>query len=113
MDEAERCHKLAILETGIKRADGSPEELMQQMGAHVVEVASSKLRQLKQQLIELPEVITAAQLGARLRVLVKDSIADPLDFLVQQKGISSIDQLSLVRPSLEDVFVTCTGEGRQ
>ena len=113
MDEAERCHKLAILESGIKRADGSPEELMQQMGAHVVEVASSKLRQLKQQLIELPEVITAAQLGARLRVLVKDSIADPLDFLVQQKGISSIDELSLVRPSLEDVFVTCTGEGRQ
>ena len=113
MDEAERCHKLAILETGIKRADGSPEELMQQMGAHVVEVASSKLRQLKQQLIELPEVITAAQLGARLRVLVKDSIADPLDFLVQQKGISSLDELSLVRPSLEDVFVTCTGEGRQ
>ena len=113
MDEAERCHKLAILETGIKRADGSPEELMQQMGAHVVEVASSKLRQLKQQLIELPEVITAAQLGARLRVLIRDSIADPLDFLVQQKGISSIDQLSLVRPSLEDVFVTCTGEGRQ
>ena len=113
MDEAERCHKLAILETGIKRADGSPEELMQQMGAHVVEVASSNLRQLKQQLIELPEVITAAQLGARLRVLVKDSIADPLDFLVQQKGISSLDELSLVRPSLEDVFVTCTGEGRQ
>jgi len=113
MDEAERCHKLAILETGIKRADGSPEELMQQMGAHVVEVASSNLRQLKQQLVELPEVITAEQLGARLRVLVKDSIADPLDFLVQQKGISSIDQLSLVRPSLEDVFVTCTGEGRQ
>ena len=113
MDEAERCHKLAILETGIKRADGSPEELMQQMGAHVVEVASSNLRQLKQQLIELPEVITAAQLGARLRVLVKDSIVDPLDFLVQQKGISSLDELSLVRPSLEDVFVTCTGEGRQ
>ena len=113
MDEAERCHKLAILETGIKRADGSPEELMQQMGAHVVEVASSNLRQLKQQLIELPEVITAAQLGARLRVLVKDSIADPLDFLVQQKGISSLDELSLVRPSLEDVFVTCTGEGRK
>jgi len=113
MDEAERCHKLAILETGIKRADGSPEELMQQMGAHVVEVASSNLRQLKQQLIELPEVITAAQLGARLRVLVKDSIADPLDFLVQKKGISSLDELSLVRPSLEDVFVTCTGEGRQ
>ena len=111
MDEAERCHKLAILETGIKRADGSPEALMQQMGAHVVEVASTNLRQHKQQLLALPDVITAAQLGARLRVLVNDRIADPLAFLVQQEGIGSQDELALVRPSLEDVFVTCTGEG--
>jgi len=113
MDEAERCHKLAILEAGIKRADGSPEELMQQMGAHVVEIASSNLRQLKQELLNLSEVISAAQLGARLRVLVKKSIADPLAFLAQQEGIGSKDSLSLVRPSLEDVFVTSTGEGRQ
>jgi ABC-2 type transport system ATP-binding protein len=113
MDEAERCHKLAILETGIKRADGSPEELMHQMGAHVVEIASSNLRQLKQELIELADVISAAQLGARLRVLVKDSIADPLEFLARQKCIPSQADLSLVRPSLEDVFVTCTGQGRQ
>ena len=86
---------------------------MQQMGAHVVEIASTNLRQLKHQLLDLPEVITAAQLGARLRVLVKDNIADPLAFLMQQKGIDSQAELSLVRPSLEDVFVTCTGEGRQ
>lgn len=113
MDEAERCHKLAILETGIKRADGSPEELMQQMGAHVVEIASSDLRQLKQELMQLPDVITAAQLGARLRVLVKDSVVEPLAFLAGQQSIGPRDDLTLVRPSLEDVFVTCTGAGRQ
>ena len=113
MDEAERCHKLAILEDGIKRADGSPKDLMHQMGAHVVEIASSNLRQLKQELLALPEVITAAQLGARLRVLVKNSITDPLAFLISQNGVGSEDILSIVRPSLEDVFVTCTGEGRQ
>ena len=113
MDEAERCHKLAILETGIKRADGSPDELMQQMGVHVVEVESSNLRQLKQELLRLADVITAAQLGARLRVLIKNSVSDPLAFLAQQTGVDSKDNLSLVRPSLEDVFVTCTGEGRQ
>lgn len=113
MDEAERCHKLAILEAGIKCADGSPEDLMQQMGAHVVEIEGSNLRQLKQDLMQLPEVITAAQLGARLRVLVKNSIADPQAFLSAQHGIKADDVLSLVRPSLEDVFVTSTGEGRQ
>jgi ABC-2 type transport system ATP-binding protein len=113
MDEAERCHKLAILEEGIKRADGSPEELMQAMGAHVVEIASPNLRQLKKELLILPEVISAAQLGAHLRVLVKNSITDPLAFLSRQNSINSEASLSVVRPSLEDVFVTCTGEGRQ
>lgn len=86
---------------------------MQQMGAHVVEVASSDLRQLKQNLLSLPDVITAAQLGSRLRVLIKTSNSDPLAFLARQKNIRPEDTLSLVRPSLEDVFVTCTGEGRQ
>ncbi|MCP3689004.1 MAG: ABC transporter ATP-binding protein [Gammaproteobacteria bacterium] len=113
MDEAERCHKLAILETGIKRADGSPEELMQQMGAHVVEIASTNLRQLKQQLLQQVDIITAAQLGARLRVLVKNNISDPVNYLMQQEGVKASDNLSIVRPSLEDVFVTRTGAGRQ
>jgi len=31
MDEAERCHGIAILESGIKRADGSPAQLMKLM----------------------------------------------------------------------------------
>lgn len=113
MDEAERCHKLAILEAGEKRADGSPDELMQQLCAHVVEVASSNLRQLKQQLLLSPDVITVAQLGSRLRVLIKNSQPDPLLFLSQQSCIAGSDTLSIVRPSLEDVFVTCTGKGRK
>ncbi len=113
MDEAERCHKLAILEEGIKRADGTPAELMQQMGAHVVEIAAHDLRQLKQELIKLPEIISAAQLGERLRVLVKNVITQPLDFLKQQAAVSENASLTLVRPSLEDVFVTSTGVGRQ
>ncbi len=117
MDEAERCHKLAILEAGIKRADGAPEALMQQMGAHVVEINTANLRQLKQELVSLPEVISAAQLGTRLRVLVKNTIDDPLAFLAAKlpadNSIDTGEAFSLVRPSLEDVFVTCTGEGRQ
>lgn len=37
MDEAERCHRLAILQAGRKRADGTPEQLMANMGANAVE----------------------------------------------------------------------------
>ncbi len=116
MDEAERCHKLAILEDGVKRADGSPDELMRTMGAHVVEIASSNLRELKQELLLLPPVVSAAQLGARLRVLIADSIEDPVGYLRQQNSLSgnlsASASLALVRPSLEDVFVTCTGKRR-
>jgi len=112
MDEAERCHKLAILESGIKRADGSPDELMANMHAHVVEVVANDIRTLKQRLIALPEIISAAQLGARLRILVTKNIFNPLEFLQQLPFSNSINELAQVRPSLEDVFVTCTGEGR-
>ncbi len=112
MDEAERCHKLAILEYGVKRADGAPDELMRNMDAQVVEVSSSNLRQLKQAYLNLPDVISAAQLGARLRVLVKKNIPDPVAYLSQQQHMGPDDSLSLVRPSLEDVFVTCTGNGK-
>lgn len=106
MDEAERCHALAILENGIKRADGTPEQLMQNMGARVFEVAGADLRTLKNRLLHTPEIISAAQLGTRLRVLINDQVATPENWLQ-----SHIDHRTLteVRPSLEDVFVSCTG----
>lgn len=113
MDEAERCHRLAILEAGVKRVDGSPDELMQNMGANVIEVAAPGLRQLKQELIQRPEVISATQLGARLRVLISDRVTDPMAFLHQHSSVNNNDELTRVRPSLEDVFVTSTGEPRQ
>ncbi|MDX1516918.1 MAG: ABC transporter ATP-binding protein, partial [Woeseiaceae bacterium] len=37
MDEAERCHRLAILDRGVKVADGSPAELQRTTGMSVVE----------------------------------------------------------------------------
>ncbi|WP_077283726.1 ABC transporter ATP-binding protein [Cognaticolwellia aestuarii] len=109
MDEAERCHKLAILENGIKRADDSPAQLMANMPANVIEVSTDNLRQLKQQLVALPEVVSASQLGAHLRVLVNKSIADPMTFLKQSHIMPSHTAMHLVRASLEDVFVLSTG----
>ena len=109
MDEAERCHRLAILANGKKRADGTPQQLMDEMGANVVEIGGTGLRRLKQALVELPEIISAAQQGIRLRVLVDDASTEPVEWLKQQSSISSGEyELRVVRPSLEDVFITST-----
>ncbi|HWV16255.1 MAG TPA: ABC transporter ATP-binding protein [Cellvibrio sp.] len=115
MDEAERCHGIAILEGGVKRADGSPTQLMKDLGAQVVEIDGENLRQLKQQLITHPDIISAAQQGMHLRVLIKEKIAEPLQWLEREFAQAMTGRhLNRVRPSLEDVFVHCTGgEGRQ
>lgn len=107
MDEAERCHGLAILERGIKRADGSPQQLMAAMGARVLEVSGDDLRTLKQSLMSESAVLSAAQIGSRLRVLARSDIADPLAWLKPKIANRAMEE---VRASLEDVFVTCTGE---
>lgn len=106
MDEAERCHHLAILENGIRRANGTPRDLMQSMGATVIEVSGDNIRELKQKLSAVDAIISASQSGTRLRVLVNESISEPLQFL---SSICQQYQLEIVRPSLEDVFVTSTG----
>ena len=53
----------------------------------------------------MPEVISAAQLGAHLRVLVKKDIAEPVSYLSQLNIIPKRDEMLLVRPSLEDVLI--------
>ena len=50
MDEAERCHKLAILEQGKKRADDEPENLMSALGSRVIEVEVKQARLTKKKL---------------------------------------------------------------
>lgn len=110
MDEAERCHGLAIMNKGWICADGSPLELMQNMQANVVEIAGDDLRSLKDSLITRDEISSAAQLGNRLRVLVDKSQQDPMGFLRAVTNHNQALQMEQVRPNLEDVFVDCTGK---
>lgn len=110
MDEAERCHGLAIMEAGVKRADGPPAQLMRDLGASVVEVDGDNLRLLKQQLAALPEIVSTAQQGTHLRVLINEEISDPETWLrTTHPHLVAQRQIHKVRPSLEDVFVHCTG----
>ncbi len=113
MDEAERCHRLAIMEAGLIKADGEPLSLMDEMGVNIVEINADGLRALKEKLLKRPEVRSAAQLGIRLRVLINREVPDPIAWLKSTFVELSSAEMNLARPSLEDVFVSVTGTGRQ
>ena len=108
MDEAERCHRLAILEHGVKRADGSPRQLMENLNATVVEIEGPGLRRIKHILDGRPEVMSTAQVGARLRVLVHKGEAEPIAMLQSLLQEFPDTVMSVQRPNLEDVFVSST-----
>ena len=108
MDEAERCHGLAILELGQKRADASPQQLMRQLKASVFLLQGDNLRQLGKQLAPMSEVISTAQIGNTLRVLLAPALAEPQQWLQWQLPGTSLQR---VEPNLEDVFVATTGVG--
>ena len=109
MDEAERCHELAILDSGKLVAAGNPEDLKQHLGATVVEVEGDDSRALRRCLMELDSVYSCAQLGRRLHVLVSEDVSDAASvvrrYLEQHRFAASVRP---VAANLEDVFVMAT-----
>lgn len=111
MDEAERCHRLAILERGQVRRNDAPDALMRALDGRVIEVSGPGLRQLRQHLMAQPEVVSAAQQGSSLRVLLDDPVAEPLDYLRRHLD-DPAQQPRATRPNLEDVFMAATSGER-
>jgi ABC-2 type transport system ATP-binding protein len=109
MDEAERCHRLAILDSGVKVADGTPQELQAGTGMHIVEVIADDPYAAQAAIDARPEIASVTQLGVRLRVLIPARHNDPLDIVrdaLTSKSISG--DVRSATPSLEDVFVAVT-----
>jgi ABC-2 type transport system ATP-binding protein len=109
MDEAERCHRLAILQRGSKVADGPPRELAASIGMSVVEISSVDTNRARVVLAADPEVFSITQLGVRLRILVAEGVDDPralIDGRLAAAGVSA--RIEVVTPNLEDVFVAVT-----
>jgi ABC-2 type transport system ATP-binding protein len=110
MDEAERCHALAILDLGVLVAAGSPDQLSDGIDAAVVVVESPEPRRISHFLDQQAFVHSTAQIGNTLRVMIDRDVPDPADFtgrVIRDAGLA-LDRCEKVRPSLEDVFVAAT-----
>jgi len=109
MDEAERCHRLAILDHGVKVADGAPEELQSSTGMNIVEVLADDPYRAQTVINSIPVVASVTQLGIRLRVLIPEAYGDALQLVNQTLSSNSINaQTHIAHATLEDVFVAVT-----
>ena len=109
MDEAERCHRLAILDRGVKVADGTPQELQAGTGMHTVEVTADDPYHAQKALDCAKHIRSVTQLGMRLRVLIPEQFSEPVDLVQQhldEHGVTA--DVRLTTASLEDVFVAVT-----
>lgn len=108
MDEAERCHRLAILDQGRIVADGAPRALCEKLPYNVWLIACDTPRAAQQALAHTPGVIATAQIGAELRVLAEHELVDEAA-LQQRLRAAGVDaQVTRGAPNLEDVFVAAT-----
>ncbi len=112
MDEAERCHRLAILDQGALVADGTPAELTGALHGRTLEVRAAQPRQAQRALAGVVGVLSVAQIGNTLRVLLADGSDGEQG--VQQALRAAGQQAEVVpsTPNLEDVFVSAT-RGRE
>lgn len=109
MDEAERCHRIAILDHGRLVADGTPAELAGRLEGRTLCVRAIAPRRAQHVLQALPGVLSVAQIGNQLRVLAaveEVAIIERLGAALQAQGIAA--EITRIAPNLEDVFVMAT-----
>ena len=108
MDEAERCHRLAILDRGRLVADGAPRRLCADLAHGVWLVQAEAPRAAQQALAGLPGVVALAQIGAELRVLAQRDALDGEAIGARLAAAGVAARIERGSPNLEDVFVAAT-----
>jgi ABC-2 type transport system ATP-binding protein len=112
MDEAERCHGLAIISRGKLAAEGSPQDLMQGIEALVLEVDPEDPRKASDLLRQQSYVKSVTQIGTRLHALLDKDTRDgvkQVQALLKKEGVKA--GVKEAHADLEDVFVASTGSG--
>ncbi|MEW6718393.1 MAG: ABC transporter ATP-binding protein [Chloroflexota bacterium] len=114
MDEAEHCHRLALIQRGRLIAYGSPREIKREMmHGQVFEVTSSEAA-------KAVRVLRSAQEAGRLPIHEIELYGSVLHIVIpeigrhrkailaemQQAGLP-VSEAQIIEPSLEDVFIAC------
>jgi len=108
MDEAEYCHRLALMHGGRVIALGSPAELKKSLGAgHLLNLETTDLLGSMTAISGKPGILDVAVFGGGLHVKVDDELRaeESIRNALKLRGIR-ISTMEPIPPSMEDVFVS-------
>lgn len=109
MDEAERCHGLAIISRGKLVAEGTPRALMEGIDALILEIESPDPPRASHALRGEAYVKSVTQLGTRLHALVRRDAPEPVQKVTETLRRAGLEAAVRLTPAnLEDVFVAAT-----
>jgi ABC-2 type transport system ATP-binding protein len=114
MDEAEYCNRLALIDQGLIVEMGTPSEIKQTaIKGVLLLVECSPLGGGLAAIKQAPGVLEASVFGAALHVVVSEG-RQPLTELPAFLAAHDVrvDHIELISPSLEDAFVSLTGDRR-
>src|SRR6185436_1183178 len=110
LDEAERCHRVALMFDGTIQQIGTPKELRDSLGAVRLEVRTTPLGKAEEILYEVDrlndDIIDVQRFGDRLDVLARDA-AQGERAVREALGVEglSVEEVRLDSPTLENTFV--------
>ncbi len=110
LDEAERCHRIALIHQGRIQQIGTPEETRGSLNAKRIELRTPKLQEalrvLSQGSESDPEIFDAQRFGDRLDLLTHcpEQTESAVKRIMSQKGLP-IEDLHVDEPTLENTFV--------
>ncbi len=117
LDEAERCHRVALMHEGRLHRTGTPTELRQGLGLQRLEVRAADLRRTETTLTGREGIADVQRFGDRLDVMVGDVAAGEraVRAALAEAGLAT-PRVRAAAPTLENTFVALlrglTGETR-
>lgn len=107
LDEAERCHRVALIHGGRLATIGTIPEVKEVFaGRPIVEIRGSRPVDTMRLLDAMPEVEKTSLFGTAVHAVLRNAALTPADLSARlsQAGIA-VETADLVLPSLEDVFL--------
>ncbi|HKN00449.1 MAG TPA: ABC transporter ATP-binding protein [Candidatus Binataceae bacterium] len=111
LDEAERCHRLALLHNGRLLFCDEPESLKDRFPGAVLSIVSPEGRRLRDELRHAQGVTGTVLVGDAIHLFVDDG-ARRLQELRKRLDTERVEysEITEVRPTIEDLFVSATAE---